>query len=149
MPGIELLMMLVEGLSGVWGDLMIKFQQKGNFKKTDAFFKKIGQGDYLKGLKDFGEAGVKALQDATPKDTGKTSESWSYSIKKDKKGVSLIWNNSNINDGVCVAVVIQYGHLMPSGYYVEGIDYINPALKPLFDLIGKRVWEEVTRDAQY
>lgn len=127
---------------------MIRFKQHGNFSKTDKFFKAIGRGDYLKGLNDFGEAGVNALKEATPKRTGKTSESWSYEIKKDNKGVSIIWNNSNIQNGVNVAVVIQYGHGMPSGYYVEGIDYINPAMKPLFDLIGKSVWKEVTDDAK-
>lgn len=127
---------------------MIKFAQKGDFKKTEDFFKKIGQGDYLSGLKDFGEAGVSALSKATPRDTGKTAESWSYEIKKTNKGISLIWNNSNINDGVNIAIIIQYGHGLSSGYYVEGVDYINPALKPLFDLIGKEVWEEVTGNAK-
>lgn len=128
---------------------MIKFRQKGDFKKTEDFFKKIGSGSYLKGLKDFGEAGVSALKEATPKDTGKTSESWSYSIETKKNGVSLVWSNSNINNGVNIAIVIQYGHGMPSGYYVQGVDYINPALKPLFALIGKRVWEEVTGNAKH
>lgn len=142
--------MKLVGVSSVLrGDIMIKFHQNGDFKKTEDFFKKIGTGDYLKGLKNFGEAGVKALRDATPKDTGKTSESWSYSITTGKKGVSLTWNNSNINEGVNIAIIIQYGHGMPSGYYVQGVDYINPALKPLFDLIGKRVWEEVTGNAKH
>lgn len=128
---------------------MIKFKLKGGFKNTEKFFKAIGEGDYLKGLEYYGEAGVTALQEATPKDTGKTAASWSYSIDKTKSGVAIRWNNSNINDGVNIALVIQYGHAMPSGYYVEGVDYINPALKPLFDLMGKKVWEEVKRNAKH
>lgn len=129
--------------------LLIKFKSKGGFKNTEQFFKKIGGGDYLKGLEYFGEAGVSALRDATPKDTGKTANSWSYSIDKTKTGVTINWNNSNINDGVNIAMIIQYGHGTSSGYYVEGVDYINPALKPLFDLMGKKVWEEVTRSAKH
>ena len=128
---------------------MIKFKLKGGFKNTEKFFKAIGEGDYLKGLEYYGEAGVTALQEATPKDTGKTAASWSYSIDKTKSGVAIRWNNSNINDGVNIALVIQYGHAMPSGYYVEGVDYINPALKPLFDLMGKKVWEEMKRNAKH
>ena len=89
---------------------MIKFKSKGGFKNTEQFFKKIGGGDYLKGLEYFGEAGVSALRDATPKDTGKTANSWSYSIDKTKTGVTINWNNSNINDGVNIAMIIQYGH---------------------------------------
>jgi len=128
---------------------VIKFKQKGNFDKTKKFFERIGQGDYLKGLEYYGEAGVSALQEATPKRTGKTAASWSYSINRKKTGLEIVWNNSNINNGVNIALIIQYGHGTSSGYYVEGVDYINPALKPLFDLMGKKVWEEVTRDAKH
>lgn len=128
---------------------LIKFKQKGDFKNTEKFFKTIGEGDYLTGLDYFAQAGVKALYEATPKATGKTSQSWSYSIDKTKEGIVISWNNSNIEDGVNVAVIIQMGHAMPSGYYVEGVDYIDPALKPIFDLIGKNVWEEVTGNAKH
>ena len=126
---------------------MIKFRQKGDFRKTDRFLKKLGNGDYLKGFQRFGEAGVKALQEATPKDTGLTASSWSYSIEKTKNGLGISWNNSNINNGVNIAIIIQYGHGTSSGYYVEGVDYINPALKPVFDALAKDAWEEVTRNA--
>lgn len=128
---------------------MIKLTSKGDFKKTERFFKKAGKGDFYKGLSSFGKEGVEALKNATPKNTGKTSESWSYSINKSKSGLSLSWHNSNINDGACVAILIQYGHAMPNGYYVEGVDYINPALKPLFEKIAKQVWLEVTNNAYY
>lgn len=128
---------------------MIKFKQKGNFKRTESFFKRVGKGDYLKGLEMIGEEGVKALEEATPKDTGKTASSWNFTITKTRQGINLNWNNSNVNNGANVAILIQYGHLMPSGYYIEGIDYINPALKPIFEKIGKQVWWEVTKNAYY
>lgn len=126
---------------------MIRFKQKGDFKKTEKFFKTIGNGDYLKGLEYFGEVGVSELMKVTPRKTGKTAESWTYSIEATNNGVELCWNNSNINKGVNIAVIIQHGHGTGSGYYVEGVDYINPALTPVFDLIGKQVWEEVTKNA--
>lgn len=107
----------------------------------------LGDGNYFVGLQKFGEAGVKALSEATPKKTGKTSESWSYSIDKTDNGVGISWSNSNVNDGVNIAMLIQYGHGTASGYYVEGVDYINPALKSIFDKILDGVWEEVTRNA--
>ena len=128
---------------------LIKFKNIGRFANTERFFKKIGSGDYKKGLEYYGEAGVRALMEATPKDTGKTAASWSYSINETKTGIEINWNNSNINDGVNIAMIIQLGHGTASGYYVEGVDYINPALKPLFDLMGKKVWEEVTRNAKH
>jgi len=126
---------------------VISFKHKGNFDKTMKFLKKTGNGDIFKGLEVLAEEGVKALQEATPKKTGKTASSWSYSIEKTKTGIILSWNNSNRNNGASVAILIQYGHAMPSGYYVQGIDYINPALKPVFDKIGQKVWWEVTKNA--
>lgn len=127
---------------------MIRFKHKGDFKKTEALFKKIGNGDYMKGLEYFGEVGVSELTKTTPKDTGKTAASWSYSIEKTSNGLAIRWNNSNIVDHVNIAVIIQYGHGTSSGYYVEGVDYINPALIPVFDLIAKNVWMEVTKNAR-
>lgn len=126
---------------------MIKFKQKGNFKKTEAFFKKIGEGDYKKGLQYYGEAGVSALNEATPKDTGKTAASWNYSIEETSEGLVISWNNTNIVEGYNIAVLIQQGHGTGTGYYVRGVDYINPALEPIFDLIGKNLWMEVTQNA--
>lgn len=126
---------------------MIKFKQTGDFRRTEKILRKLGNGDYLKGFEKFGEAGVEALRSATPVDTGKTAASWSYSIQKTKKGLSIVWSNSNINKGVNVAVLIQYGHATGSGAYIEGVDYINPSLKPVFELIAKEAWEEVKRNA--
>ena len=128
---------------------MIKFEQKGDFKKTEAFFKKIGAGDYKKGLQYYGEAGVSALYEATPKATGKTAASWTYSIEQTNDGLIISWNNSNVVKGQNVAILIQKGHGTASGYYVQGVDYINPALAPIFDLIGKKLWMEVTKDAKH
>lgn len=111
--------------------------------------KKIGRGDYLTGLSRFGEMGVEALEKATPRKTGKTALSWKYSIEKTKSGLSLVWSNSNVNKGANIAILIQYGHGMPNGTYVDGVDYINPALKPLFEKIAKDAWVEVTGRAYY
>lgn len=127
---------------------MIKFKQSGNFKNTEKFFKKVGSGDYKTGIEYFAQAGVGELQKATPKATGKTSKSWSYSIEDTNKGVVISWNNSNIINGVNVAAIIQQGHVMPSGYYVEPVDYINPALEPVIKLLGDHVFEEVKGDAK-
>lgn len=128
-------------------ELMIKFTHKGDFRKTSNFLKRLGNGDCYQGLDALAQQGVMALMEATPKDTGLTAASWSYSIKKTKDKVTIVWNNSNVNDGVSVAALIQYGHGTPQGVYIEGVDYINPALKPIFERLGSRVWEEVTRDA--
>lgn len=95
-------------------------------------------------LKKYGEQGVKALSEATPKDTGKTAASWSYKISNTSKGFKLDWTNSNTNQGVNIALIIQYGHGTSTGAYVQGRDYINPALKPIFDEIANAVWKEVT-----
>lgn len=124
---------------------MIRFKQKGDFKKTDKFLRKLGKRDYLNGLRKFGQAGVVALRTYTPKDTGLTSMSWTYEIYETKNGLAISWNNSNTNEWANIAILIQYGHGTSSGYYVEGVDYINPALGPIFDAIAKDAWEEVTR----
>ena len=131
---------------------MIKFKQTGDFKKTEDFLKKNGTGltknmRIATGLHKLGQEGVDALYEATPKRTGKTAASWSYSIENTSKGIRIVWSNSNVVDGYAnVALLIQMGHGTPRGSYVEGIDYINPALKPIFDQIADKVWTEVTSD---
>ena len=87
---------------------------------------------------------VEALEEATPKRTGLTASSWSYMIEQNAQSVTISWTNSNFNQGVPIALVIQYGHGMPHGGYVKGIDYINPAMKPIFDELSEQVWREVT-----
>lgn len=126
---------------------MITIKHKGSFKKAERFFKKIGEGEYLKGVKYFGQAGVDALYEATPKATGKTAASWKYSVNNTKSDLTVNWNNTNVVKGVNVALLIQNGHGTSSGHYVQGVDYINPALDPIIDQLGKNVWTEVTKDA--
>lgn len=126
---------------------MIKIKQKGDFKKSERFFKWVVKREYMKFFNEVGEAGVKALQEATPKRTGKTAESWDYKVLDTKQGLSITWTNSNVNDGANVAILIQLGHGTNTGAYVKGIDYINPALKPVFEAFANNVWWEVTRNA--
>lgn len=125
---------------------MIEFSMKGSFDKTFAFLKrnrKLNSRDFDK----FGQAGVEALRQATPKDSGLTADSWYYEIVESDGRLAIQWLNSNVVDGWCnVAIILQYGHGTGTGGYVEGRDYINPALRPIFDKIAKRAWEEVTRD---
>ena len=123
---------------------VITFHHKGNFQKTDNFLKKAKQGDYFRSLEKFAQEGVNALASATPIDSGKTAASWDYTISRSKGSVSITWTNSNINDGVNIAVIVQYGHGTRNGGYVQGRDYINPAIRPVFDKIAENVWKEVT-----
>ena len=124
---------------------MIRFIHKGSFKPTMSFLRKAKDADFLKDLNKYGQMGVQALKEATPKRTGKTSESWSFEIHGSGSEISIVWTNSNVNKGVNIAVIIQYGHGLRNGGYVKGIDYINPALRPIFDEIADSVWKEVTR----
>lgn len=124
---------------------MIKFVQKGDFKKTNSYFERLLELIKLGKLDAYGRRGVQALHDATPVDTGKTANSWNYEIVRRGEKVSIIWKNSNINDGVPIAIILQYGHGTRNGGYVTGIDYINPAIKPVFDDIARDIWNEVTR----
>lgn len=95
------------------------------------------------GLDKFGQKGVAALQAATPKDTGKTADSWTYDIVQSGDRVSIVWSNTNVNDGVNIAVILQYGHGTGNGGYVEGIDYINPAMRSIFQNIADEAWREM------
>lgn len=127
---------------------MVRFKQRGNFKRTTRFFNAITGGKYLDAiLNKYGMRGVEALAAATPRDTGKTAESWNYEIQKFGDGnVKITWTNSNINkDWFNVAMYLQYGHGTRNGGWVEGIDYINPAMKPIFDDLANEAWREVTK----
>lgn len=134
--------------------VVIKFKQKGDFKKTEKFFMENGKGmsknaRLMSGIKAVAEKGVEALREATPKATGKTSESWSYSVEVKGQSITISWSNSNVNNGANIAMLIQYGHGTKSGRWIEGRDYINPALKPIFDKIADEAWAEVTGRAYY
>lgn len=124
---------------------IIHYTHKGDFSKTDEFLKKILKLDLDSVLKRYGELGVDALAKATPVDTGKTAACWDYKITKAKNSVTITWTNSNVIDGVPIALLIQYGHGTGTGGYVQGRDYIKPAIRPIFDNLAKDLWEEVTR----
>jgi len=126
------------------GTDMISFKHTGDFKMTRDFLGRSRADRIRKTLEKYGAIGVKALYEATPKDTGKTAASWSYDVAVTDKQCAIRWNNSNFVDGVPIALVIQYGHALPNGRFIEGRDYINPTMKPIFDEILEKVWKEVT-----
>lgn len=124
---------------------MIKFTQKGDFSKVTKYLQKqIGIGKKSSVLDYYGELGVNALKEATPKDTGLTASSWSYKTQASDSGATITWTNDNFNKGVPIALIIQYGHGTGTGGWVEGRDYINPAIQPIFDKIAKDLWKEMT-----
>lgn len=123
---------------------LIHISQIGDFSKTLKFLTKIHDIKFNSVLNKYGKMGVDALREATPKDTGVTSESWSYSINVGINSVTINWSNSNQNDGRYIAVLIQYGHGLRGGGYVQGRDYINPAMRPIFDKMANEIWTEVT-----
>lgn len=124
---------------------MVTFKQKGDFSKLDRFFERLKGTVSMSTLDKFGKQGVDALAAATPKDTGETAASWSYRIVRTKERISLQFYNSNVQDGVPIAIILQYGHATGTGGWVEGRDYINPAVQPIFDGLANEAWEEVTR----
>lgn len=123
---------------------MISFESSGSFDKTEAFLMKLGKGDIYKALTQYGEAGVAALSAATPVDTGETANMWRYEIKHERGSHSITWFNGNVVDGVPVAIMLQYGHGTGTGGYVQGRDFINPAIQPIFDKLATEVWRAVT-----
>jgi hypothetical protein len=123
---------------------MIKLSTTGSFKKTFKFLKQASHVDPVGILNGYGQEGVDALAAATPVDTGLTSVSWSYRVEHTPKGYRLVWTNSNVVNGVCIAIILQYGHGTRNGGYVEGRDYINPAIQPIFDRIARDSWKEVS-----
>ena len=133
--------------SGGYSMNSIKITVKEHGKNVEKWLVSIPKKDYMRILKKYGEMGLERLRDATPVDTGKTSESWSYTIEKDKNNnYRLAFSNSNVVDGWAnVAILLQYGHATRSGTWVEGRDYINPALRPIFESLANEIWKEVTK----
>ena len=123
---------------------MIKITQKGSFDKTTRFLNFLYRRDFLRHLNEYGQEGVNALAAATPIDSGKTASSWGYEIETKLNRISITWTNSNIVDGVPIAIILNYGHATGNGGYVQGRDYIDPAVRPVFDHIADSVWREVT-----
>lgn len=124
---------------------MIRITSKGDFSKADSFFEKLLEVFNVGELDKYGQMGVEALKSATPVDTGETAASWGYEIDRSEGMTKIIWTNSNINDGVNIALILQYGHGTGTGGYVEGRDYINPAIRPVFDQITQMAWKEVSK----
>ncbi len=122
----------------------ITFRHKGDFSKTEKFFNSLLKLDYLNVLERYGQAGVAALASATPKDSGLTADSWDYEITHNGKETTIAFTNSNISNGVNIAIILQYGHGTKGGGYVAGRDYINPAIQPIFDKMANEAWREVT-----
>ena len=124
---------------------MIKFRQKGDFSKVTKYFEKLKEADRFRLLDKYGRDGVAALASATPVKSGLTAQSWYYKIET-KNGMSRVsFHNSNIQNGVSIAIILQYGHGTRNGGWVEGRDYINPAIQPVFDQIVEHAWREVTK----
>ena len=124
--------------------MRVKFEVSGGFTKTEQFLNHMKRREYLNVLNEFGRNGVQALRNATPVDSGATAEAWDYEIKQTRNYTEIVWTNSNINDGVPIAVILQYGHGTGTGGYVQGRDYINPAIRPIFDEIAEKAWKVVT-----
>lgn len=123
---------------------MIRVRTKGDFSKTEKLLKKSLGRDYRSVLEKYAKEGVHALSSNTPIDSGETAASWDYEIIQNGSSISVVWTNSHIEKGVNIAIILQYGHGTKNGGYVEGIDYINPALKPIFDHMADAAWKEVT-----
>lgn len=124
---------------------MITFRQKGDFSKLNRYLERVKETVHLGDLDKYGRAGVTALASATPVDTGLTASSWYYEIERQNGSVSISFHNSNIQNGVPIAIILQYGHGTGTGGWVQGRDYINPAIQPIFDAIANDAWREVTR----
>lgn len=124
---------------------MITFRQKGDFSKASRYLERLKEAAKLGVLDKYGREGVAALVSATPTETGLTASSWTYEIERKGSSVSIVYKNSNINKGVPIAVILQYGHGTGTGGWVQGRDYINPAIQPVFDRIADEAWKEVTR----
>ena len=121
------------------------FRQKGDFSKATKFLERAKEAVHLGDLDKYGRAGVAALAAATPFDTGKTAASWRYEIVQEKGVARILFCNSNIQNGVPIAIILQYGHGTGTGGWVQGRDYINPAIQPIFEQIAKNAWNEITK----
>lgn len=123
---------------------MITFRQKGDFSKLTRFLERAKESVKLGDLDKYGKAGVAALSSATPIDSGKTANSWSYEIINKNGSAEIVFKNSNIQNGVPIAIILQYGHGTKNGGWVQGRDYINPAIRPIFDNLANEAWKGVT-----
>lgn len=123
---------------------MITFENSGSFKNTESFLRSVSKLNLHRILESAGKEGVRALVLATPEDSGLAASSWDYIVTQSKSGASITWTNNDIENGFPVAIMLQYGYGTGTGGYVQGRDYINPAMKPIFDKIADKVWKAVT-----
>lgn len=124
---------------------MITFRHKGDFSKLNRYFERVKEAAKIGVLDKYGKAGVAALASATPVESGKTANSWTYEIERQNGSASIVFHNTNINKGVPIAIILQYGHGTGTGGWVRGRDYINPAIQPIFDKLADDAWKEVTK----
>ena len=124
---------------------MLEITQKGNFNNVTRYLNRLKEGQRYAVLNKYGSLGVAALSNATPIDSGATAAGWYYSIVSRRGYYSIRWHNNNVRDGIPIAVLIQYGHGTGTGGYVQGRDYIMPAVRPIFDRIAAEAWREVTK----
>lgn len=122
---------------------MITITHKGNFNKSEKFLKSVANSEYLSVLERYGREGVAALASATPMDSGLTASSWQYNIRRTLNGWNISWTNSHYVAGVPIAIILQYGHGTRNGGWVQGQDYINPVIQPIFDKIANEAWKGV------
>lgn len=123
---------------------MIQIKHRGSFKKTERFFNKMIRRDYLNVMEKYAELGLAVLREATPEDTGKTKAGWNYIIEEKEKGkVTIAYTNSSMNDGVSIVLLLMYGHGTQDGGYVQGEDFVHPAIRPVFRELVDKIWKEV------
>lgn len=123
----------------------IVIRHRGSFKNTERLFQRLSRFEIRSILDKYGSRGVSALSAATPKNTGETADAWTYEVERSGNRYSIVWKNDNINAGVNIALILQLGHGTGTGGYVQGVDYINPALQPIFDQLADEAWQEVTK----
>lgn len=123
----------------------IKFNHKGNFNKAERFFNRVLNRNYLNILDRYGQMGVDVLRQVTPVDSGSTADAWNYGIEQGDGKITVYWTNSNENDGVNIAILLIYGHATQNGSYIQGFDFVNPALRPIFKQMAYESWKEVVR----
>lgn len=123
---------------------MISVTSSGSTKRTENFLRRMARGDMYNGLEQLAQEGVNALASATPVDSGLAADSWDFTIERSKSRCSITWTNSDVENGFPVAIMLQYGYGTGTGGYVQGVDYINPAIRPIFDRIADKVWKAVT-----
>ena len=124
---------------------VVGFKHTGNFQKTDRLLNGIIESYYARKLRKYAELGVEALKSATPRDSGKTADSWGYEIVEEPGSTAIYWTNDHVEGNVNIAILLRYGHGTRNGGFVEGRDYISPAIRPIFDKMADEAWKEVVR----